>query len=154
MYLYLVQHGEAKKEDEDPARGLTAKGIEDVRKTASFAAKARVKVNRILHSGKTRAEQTANIFGEALKPKEGVIVSGDLAPMDDPAVWAKRIAETSEDTMLVGHLPFMAKLAGLLLCRIVEMTFVDFKMGGIVCLKRLDDGRWMLEWMAVPELIA
>jgi phosphohistidine phosphatase SixA len=26
MYLYLVQHGEAKREEEDPARGLTKKG--------------------------------------------------------------------------------------------------------------------------------
>jgi len=154
MYLYLVQHGEAKKEEEDPARGLTVKGIEDARKSASFAAKARVKVNRIFHSGKTRAEQTANILGEMLKPKEGVIVTENLAPTDDPAVWAKRITETSEDTMLVGHLPYMAKLAGLLLCGNGEKTFVEFKMGGIVCLKRLDDGRWLLDWMIVPELIA
>jgi hypothetical protein len=29
---------------------------------------------------------------------------------------------------------------------------VDFTMGGIVCLKRFDDGRWAAEWIAVPEM--
>jgi len=30
---------------------------------------------------------------------------------------------------------------------------VDFKMGGIVCLRRFDDGRWAIEWMIVPEMV-
>lgn len=34
MYLYLVQHGEAKGEAEDPERGLTGKGVEDVDRVA------------------------------------------------------------------------------------------------------------------------
>ena len=30
MFLYLVQHGEAKREEEDPLRGLTEKGTRAV----------------------------------------------------------------------------------------------------------------------------
>jgi hypothetical protein len=59
----------------------------------------------------------------------------------------------NEDLMLVGHLPYMAKLAGLLLCGDKEKTPIDFKMGGIVCLMRFDDGRWALEWMLVPDMV-
>lgn len=153
MYLYLVQHGEAKKEEEDPARGLTDKGIQDVQRAAAFARKMGLKISCIFHSGKTRAMQTAQILADQLKPVKGIAQADNLAPMDDPSIWVKRIADMNEDIMLVGHLPYMAKLASLLLCGDREKTFVDFKMGGIVCHKRLDDGRWMLDWMIVPEIL-
>ncbi len=153
MFLYLVQHGEARKEEEDPARGLTDKGLQDVRKVAAIVQKTGLRVNQIFHSGKTRALQTAQIFADFLKPEEGIAQTDKLAPMDEPAVWGERLSAAKEDIMLVGHLPHLAGLAGLLLCRGGENIPVDFKMGGIVCLKRFDDGRWALEWMIVPEMI-
>ena len=48
MVLYLVQHGEAEREEINPARPLTGKGRDDVRKVALFAAGAEVRVERIL----------------------------------------------------------------------------------------------------------
>jgi phosphohistidine phosphatase len=153
MFLYLVQHGEAKREEEDPARGLTEKGVEEVHKVALFAQKMNLRVSQIFHSGKTRALQTAQIFADHLKPGKGIFQTDNLAPMDDPGAWAERCAEMNEDHMLVGHLPFMAKLTGLLLSGDKEKVFLDFKMGGIVCLKRFDDGRWAVEWMVVPEMM-
>ncbi|HTP04676.1 MAG TPA: phosphohistidine phosphatase SixA [Nitrospirota bacterium] len=153
MFLYLAQHGEAKREEEDPARGLTDKGVQDVRKVAAYAQKMNLRIGRIFHSDKARAMQTAQIFADYLKPGKGGPETASLAPMDDPAIWAKRIAEVQEDTMLVGHLPHMVKLAGLLLCGDKENMFIDFKMGGVVCLTRFDDGRWALEWMLVPEIM-
>jgi phosphohistidine phosphatase len=116
MLLYLVQHGEAKKEEDDPQRGLTDKGSRDVARTAISAQARGVKVSIIHHSGKTRALQTAQILADHLKPGKGPSPTDALAPMDDPDVWAGRIAGMNEDVMLVGHLPYMAKLAGLLLC--------------------------------------
>ncbi len=153
MVLYLVQHGEAKKEEEDPARGLTEKGTTDVRKAAAYARTMNLRISRIFHSGKTRAVQTAQILADHLKPEKGISQTDNLAPMDDPDVWAKRLGEMNDDVMLVGHLPYMAKLAGLLLCSDKEKMLVDFKMGGIVCLKRSEDGRWTVEWMIVPEMV-
>ena len=55
MYLYLVQHGDAKREEEDSSRGLTQRGIDDVTHVATFARKMKVHLSRILHSGKTIA---------------------------------------------------------------------------------------------------
>ncbi len=153
MFLYLVQHGEARKEQVDPARGLTDNGLQNVRKVAAYVQKIGLRVNQIFHSGKTRALQTAQIFADYLKPVRGVSQEDKLAPMDDPAAWAERLSAAKEDIMLVGHLPHLAGLAGLLLCRTGENIPVDFKMGGIVCLKRFDDGHWALEWMIVPEMI-
>ncbi len=154
MILYLVQHGEAKREEEDPNRGLTEKGIQDVRKAAAFAHKAGVKIARIVHSGKTRAVQTAELFADVLVPALDVEAAKDLAPNDDPAAWAGRIAAMQEDLMLVGHLPFLAKLAGLLLCDDQDRTVVSFKMGGIVCLRRQENGSWAIAWMVVPDMLA
>ncbi len=152
MLLYLVQHGEAKKEEEDPERGLTDKGFKDVARSAIYARKTGLRVAAIHHSGKRRALQTAQVLADQLKPEKGSVRADGLAPLDDPGAWAGRLAGMEEDVMLVGHLPHLARLAGLLLCGDREKTFVDFKMAGIVCLKRQDDGRWALEWMVVPEM--
>ncbi len=152
MLLYLVQHAEAKKEEEDPERGLTDQGFKDIARSAIFAQKLGVKVSSIHHSGKKRAMQTAQMMADHLKPEKGIVQTDGLAPMDDPVVWAKRLDGMNEDAMLVGHLPYMAKLAGLLLAGDKEKMFVDFRMAGIACLKRLDDGKWVLEWMLVPEM--
>lgn len=153
MFLYLVQHGEAKKEEDDPKRGLTDKGYKDVARTAIYVQERGLRLSIIHHSGKTRALQTAQILADYLKPGKGPSPRDAIAPMDDPDVWAGRIAGMNEDLMLVGHLPYMAKLAGLLLCGDKEKTPVDFKTGGIVCLQRFDDGRWALEWMLVPDMV-
>lgn len=153
MLLYLVQHGEARKEEEDPARGLTEKGMDDVWKVAADVRNTITRVSRIFHSGKTRAMQTAQILADHLKPEKDISQTDGLAPMDDPEVWARRLGGMNEDIMLVGHLPYLAKLAGLLLCGDKEKMFVDFKMGGIVCLKRFEDGRWTVEWVIVPEMV-
>jgi len=44
MRIYLVQHGEAKKENEDPLRPLTEEGIKNAEKVASHLAKLNLKI--------------------------------------------------------------------------------------------------------------
>lgn len=151
MLLYLVRHGEAKSEKDDPERGLTDKGVEEVRKTAGYAKSLGLRVSQISHSPKLRARQTAQLLAEQLKPEKGIDQSDNLLPLDDPGLWALRLSGSEEDLMLVGHLPYLAQLAGLLLCANKEETFVDLKTGGIACLKRAAQG-WSMEWMITPEM--
>jgi phosphohistidine phosphatase len=153
MFIYLVQHGEAKSEKEDPERGLTASGVEEVRKVAGYAKRMGLRVSGIFHSPKTRARETAKLFAEVLKPERGIDQSDNLLPMDDPALWALRLTGMNEDIMLVGHLPCLARVAGLLLCGDDARTLVRFRMGGIVCLERLETG-WAVASMIVPEMAA
>jgi len=153
MFLYLVQHAEAKREEEDPSRPLSEKGFEDIKKVALYVEKLNIKISEIFHSGKTRALQTAEILAQYLKPGKGISQTDRLAPLDDPQVWFDRLSKMKEDTMLVGHLPHLARLASLLLSGDKEKGIIDFKMGGIVCLKRFDDGHWLVEWMLIPEVI-
>ena len=91
MWLYLVQHGEATSEEEDPERPLTERGVVDVHRVARKAAEAGiVTAVRVVHSGKTRARQTAEAWGQALgvpvdqgqdlSPRCGRVDLGDAWP--------------------------------------------------------------------------
>lgn len=152
VLLYLVQHAESKKEGEDPTRGLTDKGFRDIALTALFAHDQSVAVSWIYHSGIKRAQQTAQALADQVHPKEGVSEADWLAPMDDPKNWEDRLSHMHEDIMLVSHLPYLAKLASLLLCGDGSKNIVDFKNAGIVCIKRFDDGHWAVEWVVTPEM--
>ncbi len=72
MALYLVQHGRSHPKDVDPDQGLTDDGRAEVQRIADVARGYGVKVRMILHSGKTRARQTADIMAAALAPADGV----------------------------------------------------------------------------------
>ena len=154
MKLYLVRHGEPKTESEDPSRPLTEKGFDDIERLARFiAAKKNVTVDSLFHSGKLRAQQTAEVLAKHLNPNNGVEKAGGLMPLDDPSVWAKRLAVMDEDVMLVGHLPYMSRLASELLVLDSEKTIVEFPTGGTACLERDDSGKWALEWVVDPHIL-
>lgn len=153
MLLYLVQHAEAKSEAEDPKRDLTAKGLRDIKKVAAYLGRLKLEVCQILHSGKTRALSTAKVLAEALQPPQGVAASPGLAPLDDPGIWAGRLAEMTGDLALVGHLPHLGKLAALLVSGDPEKGIINFKMAGVVCLRRLAPGQWVVEWLIIPEVV-
>jgi phosphohistidine phosphatase len=151
MNLYLVQHGEAEPKDVDPARPLTASGREALERVAAFAQRLGVEVAQIRHSGKTRAEQTATILGEALKPAEGVVAVSGLAPNDDVLPIVDALDRETQPLMLVGHQPFMGRLAGALVRGDPDLPPVLFRMGGIVFLSR-PEGRWLVSWAITPEM--
>jgi phosphohistidine phosphatase len=153
MFLYLVQHAESKREEEDPARDLTEKGRLDIESVAHHLEKLNVQVRQIFHSGKTRAQSTADVLARNLRPPAGVSQAPGLAPLDDPEIWAGRIAKMDEDILLVGHLPHLGRLAALLLSGDKQRSVINFQMGGVVRLRRMEAGQWAVDWMVVPEII-
>jgi phosphohistidine phosphatase len=70
--VYLVRHGEAKSEEEDPDRPLTDRGATEVRRVVGVAAGAGgVMVERIVHSGKTRARLAEHQITQSLsRPRQ------------------------------------------------------------------------------------
>ena len=152
MEVYLVQHGEAKPEPEDPERPLTDKGRAEVESVARYVAGLGVEVSRILHSGRLRAKQTAEILAQHLVPPEGVLEQGGLGPLDDPQGAKRLIQQAGKPLMLVGHLPHLSRLTALLILGDPEKEVVRFSMGGVVYLGRSDDG-WSIGWALVPRLV-
>ena len=153
MFLYLVQHAEAKKAEEDPGRDLTDRGRLDIESVAHHMKRLNVLVRQIFHSGKARAQSTADVIAWHLKPPAGVSEAPGLAPLDDPEIWSGRIAPMDEDILLVGHLPHLGRLAALLMTGDQEKQIINFQMGGAVRLRRMAADQWAVDWMLVPELI-
>lgn len=153
MLLYLVRHGEALNELADPSQALSPQGVSNVQKVASHLAKLRLPVDRILHSNKLRAKQTAIVLADFLKPGEGVFETDNLGPLDDPTEWKRRLMDHNDNIMLVGHLPYMEKFFSLLLCGVISEHQIRFNNATIVCLKRENRGIWVLQWMLRPDLV-
>jgi phosphohistidine phosphatase len=153
MRIYLVQHGEAEPQDVDPDRHLTAKGARDVRKVAAFLEPLGLRLGVIWHSGKARAAQTADILGGAVAAAGGIVEREGLAPNDPVGPVRKALESATEDLMIVGHLPFLSRLASALLVDSEEAQVVAFQNGGVVCVERGGDGACSLRWMVTPELL-
>jgi phosphohistidine phosphatase len=136
MEVYLVKHGEAKLESEDPQRPLTARGNLEVEKVARFAAGLRLPVSQILHSGKFRARQTAEILAQYLNPPHGVREQEELAATDDPGIAEELVRQAAEPIMLV-YLPHLSRLTSLLILGNPAKEVIRFLNGGH-CLP--DDG--------------
>jgi phosphohistidine phosphatase len=153
MRLYLVQHGEAVPEDVDPTRPLSPSGQEDVARMADFLAAAGVGIGKVVHSGKRRAEQTAVMLAAALAPGSTPESRADLNPNDSTDSVAREAAAWDQDVMLIGHLPFMAKLASRLIAGGEDAGVVAFQPGSVLCLERTDQRRWAIAWMMRPELL-
>jgi phosphohistidine phosphatase len=152
MRLYLVQHGDALPEDVDPARPLSSQGGADVEHVAALLARHVSGIARVLHSGKTRAQQTAEILAREIGAGAPLQAASGLNPLDDPEDWAQQVDASTEDVMLVGHLPFMSKLISRLLVGDAEIGVVALEPGSVVCLER-DDGHWTITWMLRPALL-
>lgn len=152
MTLFLVQHGEAKPESEDPQRSLTAHGAEIVERMAGGAAAIGIKVLQIRHSGKKRAEQTATIFAKHLKPMRGVVAASSLNPNDDVTLVAESLQGEHGSVMLVGHIPHLSRLVGVLVTDNPQIEIVRFRNAGIVCLGQ-KEGKWAIDWVFQPDLL-
>mgnify|MGYP001567668317 CR=1 FL=1 len=151
MRLYLTQHGLAVPPEVDRDRPLSLAGREDVRRLAAFLQGAGVRVHQVLHSGKTRAEQTAALLAEVVLPAGRPQVRPGLGPNDPVEPLSGTLAAWSEDALLVGHLPFLGRLASLLLLSDPARPMLAFQPGTAVCLERDSEGRWSLGWMLPLE---
>ena len=65
MDLWLVRHGEAVPEREDPTRPLTPEGERAIREVVNAVSGMMGPLDFVAASGKKRAVQTAGIFAEA-----------------------------------------------------------------------------------------
>lgn len=154
MKLYLVQHGDAVPREVDAERSLSEKGRGDVQRLAVFLANSGVRASRIIHSGKTRARQTAEILAEVVAPGGDTEARSDLNPNDSTDGLVEHIRTGGDGTMVVGHLPFMGKLLSRLVGQREEQNVAVFQPGSVACLERGEEGSWGIAWMLRPEIIS
>ena len=152
MALYLVQHGKSLPKDADPQQGISDAGRTEVERIAAVARGYDIGVAAIVHSGKKRAFQTAEIFASAFQITDNVTLRSGLNPLDEVAEFAATL-DPADNLMAVGHLPFMQRLTSYLVANDAEITVFKFQNGGIVCLDRdTQGGKWYIKWTLMPNI--
>lgn len=154
MEIYLMQHGEAHAEDQDPERSLTPGGEDQIRSSGKALKKLGVDVDLIVSSPKKRARQTAEIVaGELGYPKEGIAVTEalePLAPAEDAIAYLGRLGDKGK-MLLAGHLPSLGEIASNLMSEGTRVS-IHFEMGGVcrIDVEALPTHKGDLRWLLPP----
>ncbi|MFO1152270.1 MAG: histidine phosphatase family protein [Rhodospirillales bacterium] len=153
MFLYLLQHAEAVPEMADPQRSLTPQGREDLERLGDFLAGSRIDVKRVLHSGRFRTKASADILatklGSTLVEEQKRILPGD-----SPEWLVDAVGTWTEDTLVVGHQPFIGRFVSRLVLGKESPAVVDLSPGACVCLSQRGATRaWFIAWMLTPALL-
>ncbi len=173
MRLYLVQHGEAVvglsaipglgrpqtsvsgSEAIDRERPLSPKGLRDAATLAAACKPLGLGAAEVMHSGKLRARQTAEALAEGLGLPVRQVAGID--PLSPVRPFALDCASRASAVIVVGHLPFMERLASLLVTGREEPPIVVFQNAGMLCLElsappsaRSPGGVWRILWTAFP----
>jgi phosphohistidine phosphatase len=158
MDIYLIQHGESKPKEENPDRPLTDAGKRTVGRVAVLLASLGISFDTVFHSGKLRAQQTAEILANQLKISDRVEARTGLDPLDPVEPTKNWLSEQAERGLksiaIVGHLPFLDKLASLLVTGNETAGVIAFQYAGVVRLAPKGQGEgYRVRWMLAPELI-
>ena len=156
MKLYLVQHAEALVEDVDETRPLSDKGVQDAKAMAAFLRAGGLRVDEIVHSGKMRAAQTAELLAEGVWTGNAPTKLDGLKPNDSTDHLCNTVMAAGGDLMVVGHMPFVARAAARCLMGADNAGLIKFEPGSVLCLERQEEGgeyHWSLEWFVKPAML-
>ena len=160
MKLFLVRHADAVTAEENPARPLSARGREDVQRLAAFfhVNRALATATAVWHSPLARAVETAAILFKTPGFTARLMEIPGLEPDDDPCATAGRLAQVTDDLVIVGHEPHLGALATLLVDGGSAASFFALRKGAVLALKSMEripgkPGRWRLYWHFSPELL-
>lgn len=152
MRVYIMQHGEAAPRDVDPDRPLTEQGRRDIESMAETLARSGVRVERVLHSGKTRARQTAELMARRLTGHGEAEPRAQLGPNDPVDALMSELDHGDGELLVVGHMPYVSRLVSALVVGDEQHPVVDYTPGGVVCLDRQATGKRVVVWALRPGL--
>lgn len=110
-----MRHGEAVDEAVDRRRPLSEQGRKEVADVAAQLRNIGMAPDRIFHSHKTRAAQTAEILHDGLDAVDGTESIDGLSPGDPPDPVVARLSGCEGNVIIVGHLPSLEHIAAALL---------------------------------------
>lgn len=153
MNLYLVQHAKAASKEVDPERSLIDEGREETIRIVNFIKDLGLSADYLWHSSKKRAAQTAEILSEAFHVANPIETRDCLGPNDEVGKIESQVNAVEQDIIIVGHLPYLSKLASRLLSSDDKTEIIKFSNAGIVCLERDEKKHWRLNWAITTELV-
>ena len=147
--LYLAQHGLALDKHDDPDRPLSETGKNNTRLLAKHLGESNPGIERILHSDKTRAIQTADIFESFLKT-DSVSTCKQLSPMAE--ISQILTALKASNTLIIGHLPHLGKLAAYLVTGDERLDIIKFENSAVLSLEKVAE-RYQISGYISPALL-
>jgi phosphohistidine phosphatase len=152
--LYLIRHAKAAEQGrnypDDSQRPLIAKGFKQAQTLTNVFKTLGVKFDKVYSSPYTRAAQTAEPLLACLKKKGSIVYLETLTNHD----YSKLLEDISKlqdaDTAiaLVGHEPYLSKLASYLLSRETHAVKTNFKKSAFMVLSgELSTGQMKLEML-------
>lgn len=144
MRLYLIQHGDALAKDVDPERQLSDQGRADVTRLAAWLVAKNVAVSAICHSGKVRAQQTAELLEPVLESGGKIRSAEGIGPNDAPETFLKRLRNIDVDTLIVSHLPFVARILSQAVTGSPDQQLAEFRPGSLAVVECDESGAWHL----------
>lgn len=153
MNIYLARHGESIPLGIDDERTLTNKGREDIKQLADFIFPLNMQVSHILHSQKYRAKETAELLLTGIPLTPPMEMRTELDPMASAEDMLDQINSWHESVMLVGHMPFLGKLASLMCNNRNGQDIILFKPGSMACFEKIEYKQWIITWVINPTLM-
>ncbi len=141
MKLYVIRHAiaeEAQAGQADGARALTDDGRRRLKRAIKGMRSLNLRFDRIVSSPWLRARETADLLGPVCDAEPLIT---DLLIQSPRAELLAMIAETGDDTAVVGHEPWLGEL-------VAWLAFGDTRHGDALVLKKA--GVVCLEGSAVP----
>ena len=135
----------------DPSRPLSERGRLDIQNLANFL-QGKIAVSLVIHSGKMRAQQTAEIIVSTLSRNTQIDSFPALNPNDPLETLILWLEGRQEDALVVGHLPYLSRLIDWLVAGAESDDIVEFSPGTLVCLHK-NLSAWSIQWMIRPELL-
>jgi phosphohistidine phosphatase len=160
MRLYLVRHAIAEDSDpeswpDDSKRPLTGRGVRRFRRAARGLGRIVPSVDAVLSSPYVRAWETALILEDKAGWPEPVECP-ELTVDDPPRVLdALKPFGDADSVALVGHEPYLSRLAAALLSPGAWGPWLQFGKGGVALLEAVDADppRYELIWHLPPKLL-
>ena len=74
-----------------------------------------------------------------------------LAPNDSPEAFLHQLRDLEKDTLVAGHMPFVARTVSQALTGAPDRQLVEFVPGSVAGIERSDGASWCLFMFARPE---
>jgi phosphohistidine phosphatase len=149
-----MRHAEATSEARDVTKPLSEHGQWQASKIADFLVANHILISQVYHSEKLRTRQSAEAIVKKITPTPNLASLLGLLPDAPVKPIASYCNDWHEDTLIVGHLPFMANLSSELLFGKENNHLVDFNTAAILCLERYAPAKWSIAWFIHPDLLA
>lgn len=153
MRLYIVQHGDALPKDINPDRPLSDRGRADIQRLTEWLSSRNFHVEQILHSGKARAKETAEMLRPLLESRDEIHASDGLAPNDSPEAFLMQVRRSRKDTLVASHMPFVARTVSQALTGETDQQLVEFVPGSVAGIESSDGVSWRLFMFVRPEFL-